>query len=609
MDKYNAFFNGECIDAYKLFGAHKKRGGVEFTVYAPNAFKIELISSFNNWYGGYFFEKIDDRGIWRLFVADIEFIHSYKYRIYRDHNFYHDKIDPYAYYGELRPNNASVMYDLAYYKFSDNKFIKARNKDEDQPMNIYEVHINGFMRPEWKDFASYQDLKKYLIPYVLEGGYTHIELMPIFEHPFDGSWGYQASGFYSITSRYGSPYDLMDFINECHLNSIKVILDVVYTHFVKDEFSLVNYDFSPLYEYGDMNLKMSEWDTYYFNFQNPTVMSFVMSSAHFFAEKYHFDGFRFDAVSHFIYRKGNSELGENAEGINFLKRLNYSLNDKFPGISLIAEDSSAFANVTKRVEDGGLGFDFKWDLGWMNDTLKYYAMDHVYRKYHHNLMTFSMAYFYNEKFILPFSHDEVVHMKKTIIDKMFGYYDDKFALCKNLYTYMFMHPGKKLNFMGNDLALFKEFDESKELEWSMLKYPKHDSFKRFFRDLSMIYKSHKSLYENDYDSRYFKWIDVDNNEQSVFSFYREDAEGYLVCVLNMLPCSYQNYKIGVPILGSYLELINSEKDIYSGCNMCNYQPIDAKIEAQTYQNMNYSINIDLAPFAAIIFEVKKHEVV
>lgn len=603
--EYNDFFNGACFNAYELFGAHKKDGGVLFTVYAPNAFKVEVIGSFNGWGYGHLLEKIDDRGIFQIFLENIKPIHAYKYRIFKNEFDWQDKIDPYAFYAETRPNTASIMYDLDYYSWSDDDFVKQKGNDLDKPMNIYEVHVNGFMRPEWKDFASYQDLKKYLIPYVIENGFTHIELMPLFEYPFDGSWGYQSSGFYAPTSRYGTPYDLMDFINECHLKGLKVILDAVYTHFIKDGFSLSNYDFKPLFEYQDETKAHSEWGTYYFDLSNPCVMSFLMSSAHFFAKFYHIDGIRFDAVSHFIYYKGNSDLGENKEGINFLKRLNFSLKKDFQNIILIAEDSSAYSNVTKPVEYGGLGFDYKWDLGWMNDTLKYYSMDHEYRKYHHNLMTFSMAYFYNEKFILPFSHDEVVHSKKTIIDKMFGTYEEKFSLCKNLYVYMFMHPGKKLNFMGNELAMFREFDERKELDWFILQYPRHDSFKRFFRDLSLIYKSHISLYGADYDWTNYKWIEVDNNMRSIFSFYRQYGDEILVCVINMLPISYHNYKVAVPLEGEYIELMNTEKDIYDGCNMCNFKPLKTKFEEKTYQNLNYSISIDLAPLSAIIFEYKK----
>ena len=379
------------------------------------------------------------------------------------------------------------MYDLDYYRFNDDDYMQKRTFSYDAPMSIYEVHINGFDNDQ-KELNTYRHLKETLIPYVLKNGFTHIELMPVFEHPFDGSWGYQSTGFFAATSRYGTPYDLMDFINECHLNGIGVILDVVYAHFVQDDYGLVNFDFEPLYEYDEEHLMKSEWGSYYFNLNSKPVISFLMSSANFYLEKYHFDGLRFDAVSHFIYHKGNRDLGDNIEGLSFVKRMNYHLKKLHPSVMLIAEDSTDYPNVTKETNWGGLGFDYKWDLGWMNDTLKYYKMDHEYRKYHHNLINFSMAYFYNEKFILPFSHDEVVHSKGTIVDKMFGTYEEKFRLCRNLFVYMFTHPGKKLNFMGNEFAMFREFDEKKELDWFMLKYPLHDSFLRFFKDLNLIFR-------------------------------------------------------------------------------------------------------------------------
>ena len=603
MNEFNELFLGSATNAHELLGSFKKDEGVLFRVYAKNAHHVSLITSFNNWQEEFNLNKIDERGIFEVFIEKMEYIYSYRYRIYKNEFEFHDKIDPFAKYFERRPDNASVMYDLSFYKFTDNEFLQKKDeyKDFHKPMSIYEIHTNGFIKPEWQDLASYQDLKKYLIPYLKENGFTHLELMPLFEHPFDGSWGYQASGFYAITSRYGTPYDLMDFINECHLNDIKVILDVVYSHFVKDGFALCNYDHTNLFEYPDKLKKYSEWDSYYFDLSNPFVMSFLISSAHFFKEYYHFDGFRFDAVSHFIYHKGREENGLNLEGLNFIKKMNYYLNKNFPDIILFAEDSSAYPNVTKRVEHGGLGFDYKWDIGWMNDSLKYYAMDHEYRKYHHNLITFSMSYLYNENYILPLSHDEVVHGKKTILDKMFGTYQEKFALAKNFYLYMFTHPGKKLNFMGNELGLFLEFDESKEIEWKMLKYPRHDSFKRFFRDLNLIYRHYEALYINDYDPLSFEWIDVNNNQESIFSYLRYDQKGAIACVFNMLPITYHDYRIGVPYKGEYIEIMNSEKDIYNGCNLGNYEPL--KAEKIPYHGKNYSLRIKIPPLGAVLFRV------
>jgi len=394
----------------------------------------------------------------------------------------------------------------------------------------------------------------------------------------------------------------MEFVDTCHNENIGVILDVVYAHFVPDGFGLINYDFSPLFEYPENHLKSSEWGSYYFNLYSPPVISFLLSSAFFYIETYHIDGLRFDAVSHFIYHKGNSDLGENKEGQAFVKRLNDALKKQHPDIILIAEDSSDFPKVTASILDGGLGYDYKWDLGWMNDTLRYYHMDHEYRKYHLNLINFSMYYFYSERFLLPLSHDEVVHGKQTIVDKMFGTYEEKFKECRNLFIYMFTHPGKKLNFMGNELAQFREFDEKKELDWFLLDYPIHDSFARFFNDLSHIYMDNPAFYKYDYDSNYFRWIDCNNGQQSVFSFFREDEENCFVVVLNMMPISYDEFTIGVPYAGTYEEIMNSEKDIYSGCNYCNGT---LKSEKEEKHNLPYSLNLHLAPFAGIIFKYKK----
>ena len=599
MFEIDRFFDGMELNAYEYFGSHRSDRGVVFRLWAPHAYKVEVIGSFNDWKEPLMMAKTDYRGVWSLEVEGMDLIYSYRYRIYKDEDTYQERIDPYANYAEKRPSTASCMYDLEYYHFSDDDYMQKRTFSYDAPMSIYEVHINGFDNDQ-KELNTYRHLKETLIPYVLKNGFTHIELMPVFEHPFDGSWGYQSTGFFAATSRYGTPYDLMDFINECHLNGIGVILDVVYAHFVQDDYGLVNFDFEPLYEYGEEHLMKSEWGSYYFNLNSKPVISFLMSSANFYLEKYHFDGLRFDAVSHFIYHKGNRDLGDNIEGLSFVKRMNYHLKKLHPSVMLIAEDSTDYPNVTKETNWGGLGFDYKWDLGWMNDTLKYYKMDHEYRKYHHNLINFSMAYFYNEKFILPFSHDEVVHSKGTIVDKMFGTYEEKFRLCRNLFVYMFTHPGKKLNFMGNEFAMFREFDEKKELDWFMLKYPLHDSFLRFFRDLNLIYQNHPAFYKGDYDYHTFHWIDADNNAQSIYSYYRKDEKECFVVILNMMPIAYEEFEIGVPFGGTYVEIMNSEKDIYSGCNMCNFTPLKAKRKKK--HGFKNSLNIRLAPFAGIIFK-------
>ena len=461
LKKYDKFFEGYELEAYKLFGSHIKDGGMEFTVWTPHAHKVEVFTSKDRFTCLYPLERIDERGVWQGFIPDMEPIYSYRYRIYKNDTYWIDKFDPYSYRCERRPSTASVMYDLDYYTFSDDAYKKKQTNNYSEKINIYECHLGGFKKYE-NEFETYRLIKDDLVPYLKDMGYTHLELMPIFEYPFDGSWGYQSLGFFASTSRYGTPYDLMDLINECHKNNIGVILDVVFMHFANDGYGLINYDFEPCYEYREYHLAHSDWGTMCFDLSSGPVVSYLMSSANFFIDRYHIDGLRFDAVSHFIYHHGNRDLGENVAGQSFVKRINYHLKDLHPNCMLIAEDSTDFPNVTRKVEDGGLGFDYKWDLGWMNDTLRYYAMDPIYRKYHHNDLTFSMAYFYSERFLLPFSHDEVVHSKKTIVDKMWGTYEDKFKQCRNLYVYMYTHPGKKLNFMGNELGQFREWDEKRE---------------------------------------------------------------------------------------------------------------------------------------------------
>jgi len=594
---FDKFFAGEELKAYEYMGAHPKDNGVEFYLWAPHAIKVEVFMSKDNFEVYYPFEKIDNRGIWHLFIDDCECIYSYRYRLWTSDTKFVEKSDPYAFYSEKRPANASVMYDLEMYQFSDKKYMSKRKFSYDNPLNIYELHLNGFKKQD--EFTTYQEVKENLIPYIKKMGYTHIELMPIVEHPFDGSWGYQATGFFSATSRYGTPYDLMDLINECHLNNIGVLLDVAYVHFANDGFGLCEFDGKACYEYKSKDMSTSQWGSYQFDLGSGPVISFLLSNADFFINKYHFDGLRLDAVANIIYPDGNKDRGINATGLAFLKRFNYTIKKQYPSVMLIAEDSTDFAKVTVPVEYEGLGFDYKWDLGWMNDTLGYYHMDCEYRKYHHNQITFSMAYFYSEKFILPFSHDEVVHSKLTIVDKMWGSYEDKFKQCRNLFLYMFTHPGKKLNFLGNDIGMFREFDETKDLDWKILEYPMHDSFNRYFRDLCQIYLTYKAFNSSDYNPESFKWIDADNYKQSIYIYSRYDEDYCFIVVLNMMPISYTNYLVGVPFKGTYTELINSEKDIYSGCNMCNFKPITSrKVKAHGLPN---SIAIDIAPYSAIIF--------
>ncbi|MDO4500363.1 MAG: 1,4-alpha-glucan branching protein GlgB [Erysipelotrichaceae bacterium] len=602
LKKYDKFFSGFEMEAYKLFGAHIKDGGMEFTVWAPHAHKIEVMTSKDAYTIRTPMKKIDERGVWQAYIADMEPVYAYQYRIYKNEFTYHDKFDPYAYMFEKRNNSKSVMYNIDYYKFSDDKYTAKRTNDYSEPVNIYEAHLGGFKKYE-NEFETYRNLKKDLIPYLKDMGYTHLELMPMFEYPFDGSWGYQSLGFLAATSRYGTPYDLMDLINECHLNGIGVIFDVVFVHFATDAYGLANYDFGPCYEYREQHLAYSDWGTLCFDFTSGPVNSFLMSCADFLISKYHVDGLRFDAVSHLIYHKGNRDMGVNVAGQDFTKRINHHLKEKFPNCMLIAEDSTDYANVTKPVCYGGLGFDYKWDLGWMNDTLKYYAMDPIYRQYHHNMLTFSMAYFYSERFLLPFSHDEVVHSKATIVNKMWGLYDDKFRQCRNLYVYMYTHTGKKLNFMGNEIGSFREFDEQKQLDWFLTdEYDKHEQFQLLCKDLNKMYLENEAFYKYDYDTSRFRWIDADNYQLSLYSYYRFDDKNCFVTILNMTPNQYEDFQIGVPFAGTYYEVINSENEIYGGCNMRNVEPI--RSHKQKANRLENSIKVRIAPFAGIVLRVK-----
>ena len=590
------FFYGIDTHAYEYMGCHKLGTGVEFYLWAPHAFRVEVFLSREDFRVFYPMEKCDPRGIWHLYIPDCECIYSYRYRIYSDEKTFCDKSDPYAFYSERRPANASIMYE-GKYVFEDDAYMARRRFSYEDPLNIYEVHLNGFHHIY--EFSSYLQLKEELIPYVKKMGYTHIEMMPLSEHPYDGSWGYQASGFFSPTSRYGSPDELKELIDACHQNGIGVILDISCLHFATDGFSLGHFDGKACYEYEEKDRQSSQWGSYSFDLSKGPVNSFLLSSATYFLKEFHFDGLRMDAVSDMIYLNGDRNRGENRDGLEFLKRFNCTIKTMDPDVILIAENSTDYPGITRPVNEGGLGFDYTWDLGWMHDTLSYYSVSPEEREYRHNQLTFSMAYFYSEKYLLPFSHDEVVHLKKTIVEKMWGSYEERFAQCRNLYLYMFTHPGKKLNFLGNDMAMMREFDEKRGLDWELLKYPMHDSFHRYFRDLCQIYRTYKAFYAYDYERPFFQWIDADNYRQSVYIYTRYDEDHCFVIVLNMRPISYTDYRIGVPFSGHYRELINSEKDIYSGCNNVNENElVSSHIKAH---GMSQSIGIDLAPYAAIIF--------
>ena len=617
----HTFHDGNCLQAYKIFGAHfethEGKKGVRFTTYAPNARSAQVVGEFNQWgETPCYMEKYNNGGIYTIFVEGVKEFDMYKFRFETPQGDIIDKADPYAYFSELRPGTASKVYNMEGYRWHDSKWVKNRTKNYDRPLNIYEASLGSWkMKRESEgegddgEYYSYEELIDEIIPYVKKMGYTHLEVMPLTEFPFDGSWGYQATGFYSATSRYGQPKQLMKFIDACHQEGIGVIMDFVPAHFVKDSHGLHMYDGGFVYDYNDYNRRYSPWDSVYFDLGKNEVRSFLLSSVEFFATYYHIDGFRFDAVSNLIYYEGNKNLGENIGAMEWMKRLNGHMSGYHPTVMMIAEDSTDYPGVTKPVGEHGLGFDYKWDLGWMNDTLKYFQEDPVYRQYDSRFITFSMAYFYSERFLLEFSHDEVVHGKATIINKMWGLHGDKLAQVKALYVYMMLHPGKKLNFMGNELAEYKEWDESKSLGWDILKYPDHDAFHHFAQKLNEIYLKYPALYEMDYDLKGFEWLVVDDHDQCVFAIERKDKAGNaIIAVMNFVGNTHEKYKVPVNIEGSYKEILNTDQAVYSGKNIVNPRAILSKKtkpnEKTKLLNKDHYIEVKLAPFSACIFEVK-----
>ncbi|HQC32939.1 MAG TPA: 1,4-alpha-glucan branching protein GlgB [Bacilli bacterium] len=608
------FLTGNTTRAYEYFGAHfiaseadgKKERGVIFRLYAPLAEDVSVIGSFNNWdVGAHKMQKVDLAGVWEVFIPGLKEYESYKYHFRNAKGQYVDKADPYAFYSEYRPATCSRLFDIENFIWHDSSYMKSRNRSFDDPMSIYEIHLGSWKGKVDNRNLSYEEIADYLIPYVKELGYTHVEIMPITQYPFDGSWGYQGTGFYSVDSRYGNPKQLMSFVDRMHQAGLGVILDFAPVHFAKDEFALADFDGAYLYEYTDIKHRYSQWGSLLFDLGKDPVRSFLISAMNYFASYFHFDGLRIDAVSNVIFHDGNKDKGENAGGIEFLKRMNTLLHGEHSSLMTIAEDSSDYQGVTKPLEFGGLGFDYKWDLGWMNDTLKYYAKDPIYKKYEHHKLTFSMAYFFSENFLLPLSHDEVVHGKGTIINKLWGDYEQKFALLRNLYTYQFGHPGKKLNFMGNELASFDEWNENKSLPWNLRTFPKHDSITRLIRDLNLIYSYEKAMKFEEYNPKHFLWLMADNADQSIYAFERFVDDSRLIFVFNMTPNFFDNYELGVNEEGTYEEIFNSDKDVYGGANQYNGLPVPSAPFGPF--NRPHHIKIKIASFGAMIFKYRKNK--
>lgn len=601
------FYDGKAFDAYEYFGAHLQEEGVIFRVYAPGAKSVALIGEFNEWQGESM-NKEGEGGVYSLVCLNAQKGQMYKYRIYQADGGVVEHCDPYGFGMELRPNSASIIVDLNEYQFQDNKWLAQRDLNHDKPMNIYEVHLGSWKtNPDDENgWYSYSEIADKLIPYVKEQGYTHIEFLPLSEHPADCSWGYQITGFYSPTSRYGTAAQLKELVDKCHQAGIGVIMDFVPVHFAMDYYALANFDGTKLYEYPPQDISQSEWGSCNFMHSRGEVCCFLQSAANYWLKEFHFDGLRMDAISNALYWMGDPKRGVNGCTVNFIKRMNAGLHKLNPGAMLIAEDSTSFLKVTAPVEYEGLGFDYKWDMGFMNDTLNYFKTPPEERPQHYHKLTFSMLYFYNEYYLLPFSHDEVVHGKATIMQKMWGDYEDKFKQCKALYTYMYTHPGKKLNFMGNEIGQFREWDETREQDWDLLKYPSHDSFHEYMRTLNQLYVSHPALYEGEYNSETFKWLEVNAMAESVY-IYQRGVQSKLVVALNLSNNTYESFKFGVDEVVTLREVLNSDSDIYGGSTPLS-QISEIKAQKAEIGEHPYFVDISLSPFSAKIFEVINEKV-
>ena len=526
MDFYG-FYTGKIFDAYKYLGAHINRGKsgkaeeVVFRTFAPSASRISVIGEFNGWTETPM-EKVRDGNFWELISKEAKPGMMYKYRIYDRAGNCIDHCDPYGYGMELRPNTASIIRDMDAYKFHDGKWMKKRSDHSKLPLNIYELHFGSFRKPSEEPDAwyDYEEMADILLPYLKENGYNYLEIMPLNEYPCDESWGYQGTGFFSPTSRYGTADQLKYFVDRCHENDIGVILDFVPVHFAVDDYALANYDGTALYEYPHSDVGDSEWGSRNFMHSRGEVRSFLQSAAEYWLNEYHMDGLRMDAISRAIYWQGMPERGVNSNAVEFLRYMNQGLKERHPSVILAAEDSTSFPGVTKPAEEGGLGFDYKWDMGWMNDTLDYFRTAPEYRTRNYHKLTFSMMYYYDECYLLPLSHDEVVHGKATILQKMYGDYEQKFPQARAFYMYMYAHPGKKLNFMGNEIGHFREWDEKREVDWNLLTFPAHQDFHRFMEDLNHFYLEHPVLSELDYDTEGFQWLECHAEEKCVYVFER-----------------------------------------------------------------------------------------
>ncbi len=611
------FSEGKHWHAYRILGAHQHQidnvDGVLFSTWAPSAQRVSVVGSFNSWDGRCHPMRVrGGSGVWELFIPGLSAGDLYKFEIKNQHDgSLHSKMDPYAQQGELRPGTASVIASTSTHTWQDNDWMIKRQGSDwlHQPHSVYEVHLGSWKRNQLGAFLTYRDFADQLVPYVKQMGFTHIELLPVTEHPLDISWGYQTTGYFSPTSRFGSPDELRYFIDQCHQNNIGVILDWVPGHFPKDAHGLAKFDGSALYEHADPRQgEHQDWGTLIFNYGRSEVTNFLLSSAFFWLEEFHIDGLRVDAVASMLYLDYSREEGqwvpnqhggrENLEVIDFLKQMNTVLHQEHPGCLISAEESTSYPMVSRPAHMGGLGFSMKWNMGWMHDILQYMQQDAIHRRYHHDSLTFGLLYAFTENFVLPFSHDEVVHGKKSMLNKMPGDEWQRFANLRLLYTFMFTYPGKKLLFMGSEFAQGSEWNCEQSLDWYVLDYPLHKGMQTLVADLNKTYTTTPELHAHDFDPHGFEWIDCNDREQSILSFLRKNGENVVITIFNFTPVPRQQYRIGVPEPGHYKVILNSDSEFYGGSNVAN--KIEIIAEQQPWSDRPYSIQLNLPPLAGLV---------
>jgi len=616
------FNMGDNHKIYEKLGAHYADvngiGGVQFAVWAPTARSVSVIGDFNNWdRRSHAMRVLGSSGIWEIFIPGLPEGSLYKFHVKTRQGFVLDKTDPYGTEMEVRPRTAAKVNFLHGYTWNDNEWMEKRAKEDQfsKPMSVYEVHLASWKLDENGEWLSYRELAEQLVDYVKKVGYTHIELMPVSEHPFDGSWGYQVTGYYAPTSRFGTPQDFMYFVDHCHQNGIGVFLDWVPAHFPKDIHALAQFDGTHVYEHADPRKgEHMDWGTYIFNYGRSEVKNFLISNALYWLEKYHIDGLRIDAVASMLYLDYSRKEGEwipnqyggreNLEAVDFLKHLNSVVHKYHPGVMTIAEESTSWLGVTHALEHGGLGFDLKWNMGWMHDMLEYFSKDPVYRSHHHRNLTFALLYAFNERFLLPLSHDEVVHGKRSLLDKMPGDVWQKFANLRALYSLQYAFPGKKLMFMGGEFGQWTEWNFEKQLDWALLDFEYHQGVYRLVQDLNRLYKTQPALHEVDFSYTGFEWIDFSDSANSTVSFERKSNDGHetVIAVFNFTPVPRHGFRVGVRQEGAYNELFNSDASVYGGSNLGNSGEVQS--EPVRWNDRDHSVVLTLPPLGALYMKKK-----